>query len=293
MPLQPGQVYLDPRIDAAFKKVFNLEHHQNLIIHLLNALLRRKEGDRIVKVEPLPIEMIPDIEENKKSILDLRCTDERKIQYIVEIQNKNITNFIQRCQFYASQNYGRSLKMSEDYISLRPLIMISILNQNIFPPKVNYISYHNTVEEETQECFLQDIAYVFVELKKFKNKDTSTFNIIDWWMDLFKHATEHKAVPEGAPLELDEAYEALNRMGWTEAELATYERDQIYRMDEANSLRTSREEGLKEGLEKGAQEKSIEIAKQMIIDGLPTATICKYTSLTEEEILTLQASISK
>ena len=41
---------------------------------------------------------------------------------------------------------------------------------------------------------------------------------------------------------------------------------------------------LKNGEQKGAKEKQIEIAKKMLKDNIPIETIAKFTDLTEEEI---------
>ena len=52
-----------------------------------------------------------------------------------------------------------------------------------------------------------------------------------------------------------------------------------------------KEEGLKEGKGIGKQEQAVETCKRMLDDHLPVEIIQKYTSLNEEEIQKIQASL--
>ena len=46
--------------------------------------------------------------------------------------------------------------------------------------------------------------------------------------------------------------------------------------------------GRLEGMEKGIQQRSIEIAKTLLADGIPVEQIVKWTGLTEEQVLALR-----
>ena len=48
-----------------------------------------------------------------------------------------------------------------------------------------------------------------------------------------------------------------------------------------------RREGEVQGMEKGAERKAVEIARQMLSDGMPAETVAKYTGLTADEIAAL------
>lgn len=50
-------------------------------------------------------------------------------------------------------------------------------------------------------------------------------------------------------------------------------------------LKEGKEQGLKEGKEQGEKNKQLEIAASMKADGMPIATIQKYTGLSAEAIL--------
>ena len=85
--------FYDPCNDVAFKKVFN--QHSDLTISFLNATLRLTGNRTIQSVEFLPQELLPMISESKKSILDVKCTDQLGHTYIVEVQNNEEYDYLQ------------------------------------------------------------------------------------------------------------------------------------------------------------------------------------------------------
>ena len=68
--------YLDPTNDVAFKRLFGIEEHKPLLVSFLNAILDLKGPLQIKEIELLPQEQIPLLKEGKKSILDVKCTDD-------------------------------------------------------------------------------------------------------------------------------------------------------------------------------------------------------------------------
>lgn len=100
--------YLDPKADLTFKKVFG--EHPDLVISLLNALLPlHMPEERIVSIEYLPAELVPETPLKKNSIVDVRCKDERGRVFLVEMQMLWSSAFMQRVLFNASKAYVRQL----------------------------------------------------------------------------------------------------------------------------------------------------------------------------------------
>jgi hypothetical protein len=63
--------YLDPKNDLTFKRIFG--EHKHLCMSLLNSMLPLDVP--IESIEYLPIELTPEIPENRNSIVDVRCVD--------------------------------------------------------------------------------------------------------------------------------------------------------------------------------------------------------------------------
>ena len=83
-------VFLDPRNDVAFKKIFGSEQHKDVTISFLNSILEYTGQRAIKEVQFLNTEQAPlVIKEKKNNILDIMCTDQEGNRYIVEMQVKN------------------------------------------------------------------------------------------------------------------------------------------------------------------------------------------------------------
>src|SRR6202035_316911 len=111
--------YLNPRSDVVFKKVFG--EHAHLLVSFLNSLLPLPPDGLITSLDYLPTEQIPSIPILKRTIVDVKCTDQRGQIFIVEMQIEWSSYFMQRMLFGASQAYVRQLNKGEDYEYLKPV----------------------------------------------------------------------------------------------------------------------------------------------------------------------------
>ena len=271
--------YYSPKIDLAFKKLFAQEGANPLLKSLLNTFLHREGEDEIKEVELLPTELVPNIADAKLSIVDVRCRDKRNFEYIVEVHNRDTRGFIQRAQQYASKRFSNQLVKNDDYLQLKPVIFLGIVSRTIFPPHVPVISYHHTIESHTKESYLEHVSYAFVELPKFKKKEKALKTPEDHWLYLFKKATQTDHMPEGAPKEVQDAYDALEKYRWTAAEEEMYFKYCMGLMDDKNDLLAAEE--------RGEKKKALEIAKALLQKGVDMTIVAEASALTREELQSL------
>jgi predicted transposase/invertase (TIGR01784 family) len=71
---------------------------------------------------------------------------------------------------------------------------------------------------------------------------------------------------------------------FVEKYLNPYEDSLKYYRDLKASLDTSYEEGMEKGMEKGKHERSVEIARELLANGVDTTIIMTSTGLTREQI---------
>ena len=75
---------------------------------------------------------------------------------------------------------------------------------------------------------------------------------------------------------------------FTPQEQREYEASKMAYRDIKNSIDTAKregkEEGLAEGMEKGMTQRSLEIARKMLANGMDTATVMEITGLSEEQL---------
>jgi predicted transposase/invertase (TIGR01784 family) len=84
--------FLDPKNDFAFKRLFGVEKHKNILIQFLNDIF---EGvhPRIEDVEFLKTVQDPEIAVSRQSIVDVLCKDITGRQFIIESSAPVILTF--------------------------------------------------------------------------------------------------------------------------------------------------------------------------------------------------------
>ncbi len=261
------QKYLNPQNDIAFKRVFGSEKNQDILVAMLNAILKNQLCRPIREVTFLPPIQEPEILAKKQSIVDVLCRDEDGCQYIVEMQVAHTTGFEERAQYYAYKTFVQQLNQGEKYYTLKEVILLAFTNFSIFPNKKAYKSEHVTLDKKTLERNLDKISFTFVDLKKFDEQNTTTpleqLNLEEKFYYFLRHATDidHQHLKElvGEDNIIQKAFDEVERFHWTETELHQYaKREKIERDNQAADeykMGKAREEGMqkgrKEGMEKG------------------------------------------
>lgn len=285
--------YLDPTNDVAFKRVFG---DKTRMTSFLNSILHLEEGLRIVELEFISPEELPDFGIGKKAVFDLKVKDEAGNYYVVEMQNRKEDSFLKRMQFYASSAYTNQARRGITHDGLMPVILVAIVNNKIFPDDVPCISYHHTLELKTKKRHLYDVSYVFVELAKFHKTPEQIDTIEDEWLYFLACQHEAKAPPETIKDQIVlEAFENIEQFNWTEGQYDAYIRaklaaDAEFITREAEYGRGKVEgeiKGRMEGEIKGKIEGKIEIAKLMLSSGESIEKIIQFTGLPASDIANL------
>lgn len=278
-------LYLDPKNDLTFKKVFG--QHPHLLKSLLNALLPLPQGSFIESLEYLPSELVPDIPLQKHTIVDVRCKDNRGRHFIVEMQMHWTTGFMQRVLFNASKAYVKQLDKAEVYKVLQPVYALSLVNEIYETKKPQYYHHYQIVNIQDTQKQIEGLEFVFVELPKFKAQNITEKKLQVLWLRFLTEIDEKMTeIPEeflSSP-EIKEAMENLLVSGFTKAELEGY--DKYW-----DSVRTEKtlqsgffDKGKAEGKAEGEKEGLTKVAINALKKGLSVDFIMQLTGITEEEI---------
>ena len=275
----------DVKNDVAFRKIFGNQKKSIVLISFLNAVLDLEGSNRISKVTIIDPYLLPRLKGEKASILDVRATDQRGRQFIVEMQVADKKGFDKRVQFYTSRDYSMQIDRGEDYPKLKPTYFIGILNFGIGFGK-DYLSKHYSIEEETGQCVLSDIQHRFIQLTKFKKKRHELTSLVDKWTFFIKYAGKLEIIPEDVVDEgLKTAYQEADKHSWKKEELIAYENASIREQDERGERALAKEEGVQEGEEK----KEIEMILKLYKKGKTAAEI---SELLDIELLKVQQIIT-
>ena len=278
--------YLDPKADLTFKLVFG--EHPDLVMSLLNALLPLDEDGQITNVEYWPSELVPDNPGKKDSVVDVRCTDQRGRQFIVEMQLYWNEFFQQRVLLNASKAVVRQLDKGMNYKLIQPVYCLNLVNDIGFESDPDEF-YHDyaIVNVEHSDRIIEGLRFVYVELPKFKPKTIAEKKMAVLWL---RFLTEINLTTENAPAELLEneltkkALSIVERSAMSEAQLNTYEKYWINLTDEEGIALARYNRGVKDGMAQGEQKKAMSVARNLKQMNLSVADIAKVTGLTEEEI---------
>ncbi len=269
-------IFLDPKSDLVFKRLFGDIKHKNILIHFLNSVLDCADNKKIVDVvinDPNNLPKIPS--KSKSSIVDIKCTDQDNNTYIVEMQIVDQQNFEKRVQFYSAQILSDQLIDGENYKNVMPVICIGILNFDLFKSE-HYLSHHFILNSKTHEHALKHLSWHFIELKKFHKNIEDISSDIDKWIYFFKHAASLQMVPSSlnTPV-MKEAFEVLERGHWSQRELEIYNSN----LDDIRSAAGQ----IDAAEDRGGKKRAIAIAKQLL-GVLDVETISKTTGLTAREV---------
>jgi predicted transposase/invertase (TIGR01784 family) len=275
-------IFLDPRTDIAFKKLFGDMNHKNILISFLNSVLGRQEGSLIVDVVINDPSNIPETPAFKASIVDVRCTDQSGSQYIVEMQVSEQKYYAARAQYYSSLALVRQLKKSGHYEKLVPVIFVGILNFKLFKND-NYLNHHFIIDKETFERELKHLEFHFIELPKFTKELAELNNILDKWIYFLKYADSLDSIPESLqePI-IKEAFGVLEQGNWSIPELEAYDAYLDAARSAAGQLESAEDRGEARGeargIEKGRLEEKMRLAEQLL-DVLDVDIIAQKTGL--------------
>ena len=251
--------YLDPKADLTFKKIFG--EHKHLVISLLNALLPLKDDERVESIEYWPAEKIPDrTEAEKYSIVDVCCKDNKKREFIVEMQMTWTESFKKRVLLNASKAYVAQTEKGMNYAGLQPVYALNFVNAKFLEDVDDYYHYYHLVHDKYTDRVIDGLHLVFVELPKFKPTTFSEKKMQVLWLRFLTEINENtKEVPaellENA--EVNEALEIVERAAFSDEEMRAY--DKFW--DRVSTQRTYEEE-IKQKAEEEANKKAEEMIKE-------------------------------
>ena len=281
--------YLNPKADLIFKLVFG--EHEDLMMSLLNALLPLDSDGQITSLEYVTPEMVPENPSKKNSIVDVRCTDQKDRQFIVEMQLHWNEGFKQRVVFNASKAVVKQLKKGEDYTLIQPVYSLNFINEGIFQPDTDEF-YHDfaIVNVEHSDRIIEGLRFVFVELPKFKPQSIAEKKMAVLWL---RFLTEISEATEEAPAELlenEETRKALSiveKSAMSEGQLYAYEQFWDAVVNERVLIRGGFKMGMAQGEAIGIEKTNRKNALNFKKLGVDIETISKATGLTIEEIESL------
>ena len=227
--------------DYIFKRVFAFEGNESVLKDLLEAILRKDIKTVTIK-NP---EIIPYEREDKRGLLDIKAETDDGTILDIEMQMEDKKNAEERGTLYAGNLITGQLQVGDDYKKLKKSIVIFITNYNFLKRNsyhsVGRMKFDETLEEEyvnmgyeqEEQIASKYIEFHYIELPKYKKKNSSKFTKLDQWMCVLTDRKEEMMLAEK---ENKEIKKAMNTLDYISSDPKERERHNSVIMDEYNRL---------------------------------------------------------
>ena len=280
-------IFINPKTDYAFKKIFGSSESKEILISFLNALIY-ESNPTIEDLEIINPNLPPKLEGLKDSYLDVKAKLSDGTLVIIEMQVLNVQSFGKRVLYNAAKTYAFQLEAAQGYRLLKPVIALTITDFEMFPDSEEFISRFVYKEVKTNYTYPEnDLDLVFVELPKFTKELEQLETLADKWIYFIKNARSLTSVPEtmDSVPEIHQAFDIANQVKLSREEVADLDRREQFIYDQQGAIIKASREGREEGM----REKAIAIARQLLSQ-LDNATIAQVTGLSVEDVQNLRSS---
>jgi predicted transposase/invertase (TIGR01784 family) len=292
-------------IDNAFK---NMLVGGDADTEPLLSFLKAFTGINVAKVEYTPTALpVLKTKGDKQTYLDVSCVDNKGHHFIAEVQVQEQDFWNPRALYYASGRFSQQLDPGDTWPLLKPVVAINILDHDrkTLPDgrfrrdfqlrdvaNAENASHWGDLNDPSQIPYLRIIQYELprVKLETIENK------LLRQWLQLLKNSEALEKIPSEAVEPVKKAYQRLDRRVWGPQLQSDYTKDLLHLDDYKNVIARNKAEGLAEGeakgqvegQAKGEKQAKIDIAKNLIKNGVETKIIQSSTGLTTEQIETLR-----
>ena len=271
--------YISLLTDFGFKRIFGTKPNKDLLINFLNSLF---EGFQVIKdVKYLNSEHVGDVFAERKAIFDVYCENERGEKFIVEMQNAYQKYFKDRSLFYSTFPIREQAPKGADWnFKLERVYTVALLNFDLKEEAFDQDDINHDVgllDKKTHKVFNDRLSFKYVEIAKFDKTEDELVTLYDKWLYVLKNLSRLDERPAALKEKVfTKLFEEAEIAKFTPTELKEYEDSLKAYRDVKNSIDTA--------LEKGREEKAIQIAKKMLAAGMDIDTIINMTDLSKDEI---------
>ncbi|WP_300753003.1 Rpn family recombination-promoting nuclease/putative transposase [uncultured Brachyspira sp.] len=281
--------------DLFVRYLIGTEGDEDILENIVNSVLNDAGFGSVCNLEIINPYNLPENENLKESILDVKAKTKDGKKIIIEIQLIGNNNFVKRIFYYIAKNIVSELRENDAYINVSQMISISFINFNL------NIGTENDIKKE-HKCFtfaeinnptikLDMVQVHFIEIKRFADilKSINTYdynkNKLLSWIDFFTTKDLEKDINKliGGNKIMSKVIDKYKRFVADEKEMSAYNERDTFLYGQAVMLEYEREEGRKEGI----RENQILTAKNMKNKNMDINLISELTGLGVEEIKNL------
>jgi predicted transposase/invertase (TIGR01784 family) len=199
-------------------------------------------------------------------------------------------SFMNRVLFNASKAYVKQLKIGQEYHLLQPVYSLNLVDDTFIKDSPEWYHHYRIVHAFDTGRQIEGLEFIFVELPKFRPQTIPEKRLQVLWLRYLTEVGEKSAEVSSdllAQQEVREAVEYVKESGFSEGELATYDKY----WDGVSVERTRLADALAEGEAKGRAEGELlgqqKVALKILRKGLGVEEVSAITEIDAEEVLRL------
>ena len=299
--VKPGEKspFANLLIDLAFKKAVDPDKptSRNNLINLLNDLLEPQLKRPIKSVWTRNVaKNLSGSKESRTAIFDLHCKDDMGNLIEIEVQIREMDNFMKRLAFYASELVANQAEPGEEWnYDVQPTYVIALTRFHVFDDE-NAVHRAAVTDLETGKQVMDTYNYTVIELSKVPFFIEKTSSDLSKWLFFFRYLNRLKELPE----ELNESKfqqltESSKVSNFSKKEFEAYQRMHHEKWDHNVMVPGIFKEFATEinaKIEERISDRNREIAKKMVAAGkLSDAEIADYSGLSVEDVVVLRSQM--
>ncbi|MEI0563232.1 Rpn family recombination-promoting nuclease/putative transposase [Brachyspira pulli] len=269
------------------------EGNEDILENIVNSVLEDLGFEEVHNLHIINPHNLPENINLKESVLDVKAITKSNKKIIIEIQLSGNIDFLKRIYYYISRNIVSEVDEKEPYDIISEVISINFVNFNMdFNDEGKPHRCFKLIDIENPNVVLDMVQMHILEVPRFKNI-LSNSNIEDMkrkgilsWIEFFtaKDLDKVKEELKEANYIMDKVINKYERFISSEDEMEVYNARDAFLYGQTVMLKREREEGIKEGMEKGKKSEQIAIAKKFKNSGIDINIISENTGLSIEEI---------
>ena len=275
--------YLKPTNDYVFKKIFGTRGNESITRNFIEKVTGVRYED--IYLEDTTI-LGSDLIDGKTGVLDVRVTANKNNDIDIEMQVAKNEYIADRLLWYWAKLYSSSLDKGEGYDNTKKTICILVADFEINTLK-SIEKYHtkwNIREDKYREIILTDkLELHIIDLTKLDKKADQEEGLLSW-CKFIKDPEKLEGTIMKENEDIKKAKEELEKINQNEYDRMIAELREKAVRDNATMINSGYKKGKEEGLKEGELNKQLEIAKNMIKEGIGINIISKVTGLSVEKL---------
>ena len=271
--------FINPFTDFGFKKIFGEEASKPMLLDFLNAILPNQ--NKIVDLSFKNTEQLGQTIADRKAIYDIYCQNSKGEKFIVELQKAKQNYFKDRTIYYSTFPIQEQAEKGEWNYRLNPVYCIGILDFTFDDyekeSEKSEVFHEIKLKNQNGKVFYDKLTYIYLEMPNFVQKEEELKTRLDQWLYFIKHLEDFQVIPN---IFIDEVFS----QAFEKAEIAKYSKTELDNYE--NSLKSYRDlKGVIDtAFDDGKNERNLEIAKSLKVQGVGLDIIINSTGLSKEEI---------